>query len=680
MEPTRAVRPFEVDQRVHAERRPAHRHHRTRAARQRRRDRRRAARRDRNRQVGDDGLADRAGAAADARARAQQDPRRPAGERVPRADAEQRRRVLRQLLRLLPARGLRPADRHLHREGLVGQRRGRAAPALDDELAAQPARRRRRRRRCPASTVSVPRRSTWAPWWRCRWASGSPATRLVRRFIDMQYERNDVDFSRGKFRVRGDTIEIIPVYEEHAIRIEMFGDEIEALYSLHPLTGDVIAQAGCRLACSRPRTTPPAPRRCTARSRTHPGRTGRAPRRVRDAGQAARGAAAAHAHHLRPRDDGADRLLQRHRELLAAHRRPRARARRRTACSTTSPTTSSSSSTSRTSTVPQIGAMYEGDASRKRTLVEHGFRLPSALDNRPLRWEEFLDRVGQKVYLSATPGRYELGIADGVVEQIIRPTGLIDPQIVVKPSEGPDRRPARGDPAPRRAQRARARHDPDQEDGGGADRLPRRGGRAGALPALGRRHPASRRAAHRAARGRLRRARRHQPAARGPRPARGVARRDPRRRQGGLPALVDLAHPDHRPRRPQRVGRGAHVRRQPDRLDEARDRRDRPPPREAGRVQRRARHRPDSRCASGSPTSPTCWPARAPTRLRCSRGAVATARKRAPDAEPAPRGHRRRRAPTSSRRSSPTSTTRCCRPRASSSSSSRRACATSSRT
>ena len=87
-------------------------------------------------------------------------------------------------------------------------------------------------------------------------------------------------------------------------------------------------------------------------------------------------------------------------------------------------------------TVPQIGAMYEGDASRKRTLVEHGFRLPSALDNRPLRWDEFKNRVGQTVYLSATPGRYEMGIADGVVEQIIRPTGLIDPQIVVKPSKG----------------------------------------------------------------------------------------------------------------------------------------------------------------------------------------------------------------------------------------------------
>lgn len=87
-------------------------------------------------------------------------------------------------------------------------------------------------------------------------------------------------------------------------------------------------------------------------------------------------------------------------------------------------------------TVPQVGAMYEGDMSRKRTLVEHGFRLPSAMDNRPLKWEEFLERIGQTIYLSATPGKYELSQADGYVEQIIRPTGLIDPEIVVKPTKG----------------------------------------------------------------------------------------------------------------------------------------------------------------------------------------------------------------------------------------------------
>ena len=258
---------------------------------------------------------------------------------------------------------------------------------------------------------------------------------LIRKFVSMQYQRNDVDFSRGNFRVRGDTIEIIPMYEELAIRIEMFGDEIEALYSLHPLTGEVVRKLdavsifpGSHYVAS---TDVHA-----ARDRHDPERARGAPRRARARGQAARGAAAAHAHHVRPRDDGADRLLLRHRELLAAHRRPGAGGGRRTACSTTSPTTSSSSSTSRTSPFRRSAPCTRATASRKRTLVEHGFRLPSALDNRPLKWDEFMDRVGQKVYLSATPGRYEMGIADGVVEQIIRPTGLVDPQIVVKPSKG----------------------------------------------------------------------------------------------------------------------------------------------------------------------------------------------------------------------------------------------------
>ena len=100
-------------------------------------------------------------------------------------------------------------------------------------------------------------------------------------------------------------------------------------------------------------------------------------------------------------------------------------------------------------TVPQIGAMYEGDMSRKRMLVEHGFRLPSAMDNRPLKWEEFLERIGQTVYLSATPGNYELAKADGIVEQIIRPTGLIDPEIILQADQGPDRRPVARDPDPR---------------------------------------------------------------------------------------------------------------------------------------------------------------------------------------------------------------------------------------
>jgi len=257
---------------------------------------------------------------------------------------------------------------------------------------------------------------------------------LIRKFVSMQYQRNDIDFSRGNFRVRGDTIEIIPVYEEHAIRIEMFGDEIEALYSLHPLTGQVIQKLDA---------VPVFPGSHYVAST--------------DVMQRAIGTI---------RDELDERLgeLEREGKLLEAQR-----LRMRTTfdlemmeqigfCSGIENYSRHIDGRSAGEpphclldyfpddflvvideshvTVPQIGAMYEGDSSRKRTLVEHGFRLPSALDNRPLKWDEFKHRIGQSVYLSATPGRYELGIADGVVEQIIRPTGLIDPEIVVKPSKG----------------------------------------------------------------------------------------------------------------------------------------------------------------------------------------------------------------------------------------------------
>jgi len=257
---------------------------------------------------------------------------------------------------------------------------------------------------------------------------------LIRKFVSMQYQRNDVDFSRGTFRVRGDTIEIIPVYEEHAIRIEMFGDEIEALHSLHPLTGTVVAKLDA---------VPVFPASHYVASV--------------DVMQRAIGTI---------RDELDERLqeLEREGKLLEAQR-----LRMRTTfdlemmeqigfCSGIENYSRHIDGRAPGEaphclldyfpddflvvideshvTVPQIGAMYEGDASRKRTLVEHGFRLPSALDNRPLKWDEFKDRVGQTVYLSATPGRYEMGIADGVVEQIIRPTGLVDPEIVVKPTKG----------------------------------------------------------------------------------------------------------------------------------------------------------------------------------------------------------------------------------------------------
>ena len=163
----------------------------------------------------------------------------------------------------------------------------------------------------------------------------------------IQYTRNDLAFTRGTFRVRGDTIEIFPVYEEHAVRIEMFGDEIERLMTLHPLTGEVLTEDD-ELYVFPATHYVAGPERMERAITRHRGRARGPAGRAGAPGQAARGAAAAHAHDLRHRDDAPGRLLLRHRELLAAHRRPRRPARRRTACSTTSPRTSCSSSTSRT--------------------------------------------------------------------------------------------------------------------------------------------------------------------------------------------------------------------------------------------------------------------------------------------------------------------------------------------
>ena len=258
--------------------------------------------------------------------------------------------------------------------------------------------------------------------------------KLVRRFINMQYERNDVDFSRGKFRVRGDTIEIIPVYEEHAIRIEMFGDEIEALYTLHPLTGDVLKKmdAISVFPATHYAASPEAMHRAIASIKVE---------LAERLAEFEKQGKLLEAQRLRMRTSFDIEMMEqigfcngienysRHIDGRVAGQPPN------TLLDYFAEDFLVVIDESHV-TVPQIGAMYEGDASRKRTLVEHGFRLPSALDNRPLRWEEFLARVGQKVYLSATPGRYELGVSDGVVEQVIRPTGLVDPQIVVKTSKG----------------------------------------------------------------------------------------------------------------------------------------------------------------------------------------------------------------------------------------------------
>lgn len=257
---------------------------------------------------------------------------------------------------------------------------------------------------------------------------------LLRRFVAMQYVRNDMAFTRGTFRVRGDTIEIIPVYEELAIRIEMFGDEIDSLAVLHPLTGDVIDQVDHtylfpashyvageermkkaiasieeelddRLAWFRGQNKLLEEQRLRMRTTFDL-------EMLKEIGSCS--GVENYSRHIDGRGPGTpphtlldyfpdDFLLI----IDESH-----------------------------VTVPQIGAMFEGDMSRKRTLVDYGFRLPSAMDNRPLKWDEFTQRIGQTVYLSATPGPYELERSDGVVEQIIRPTGLVDPLVVVKPTEG----------------------------------------------------------------------------------------------------------------------------------------------------------------------------------------------------------------------------------------------------
>jgi len=258
---------------------------------------------------------------------------------------------------------------------------------------------------------------------------------LLRKFVDIQYKRNDMAFERGTFRVRGDTIEIIPMYEELALRIEMFGDEIEKIMTLHPLTGEIIRDETEMYVfpathyAAGPETMERAIKEIEAELEKRvdefekSGKLLEAQRikmrttfdieMMRQLGFCS--GIENYSRHLDGREQGSapNCLLDYFPEdflvvIDESH-----------------------------VTVPQIGAMHEGDAARKRTLVEHGFRLPSAMDNRPLKFAEFLERCGQKVYLSATPGKYELGKTNsGVVEQVIRPTGLVDPKIVVKPIKG----------------------------------------------------------------------------------------------------------------------------------------------------------------------------------------------------------------------------------------------------
>lgn len=260
---------------------------------------------------------------------------------------------------------------------------------------------------------------------------------ILRRLVEIQYTRNDMSFTRGTFRVRGDTLEIFPVYEELAVRIEFFGDEVERLMTLHPVTGEVITEdqelhvfpathyvagpermeraiKGIELELEDQLATFERQGKLLEAQRLRM-RTTYDVEMMRQVGSCS--GIENYSMHMDGRAPGSapNTLLDYFAEdyVLVVDESHVA--------------------------VPQIGGMYEGDMSRKRNLVDHGFRLPSAMDNRPLRWEEFLERIGQTIYLSATPGNYELdkvGGVDNTVQQIIRPTGLIDPEVVVKPTKG----------------------------------------------------------------------------------------------------------------------------------------------------------------------------------------------------------------------------------------------------
>src|SRR5918994_4488557 len=351
---------------------------------------------------------------------------------------------------------------------------------------------------------------------------------VLRKLVDMQYERNDMNLVRGKFRVRGDTIELHPAYDETAVRIELFGDEIERMTVVDPLTGEQL--------------------RALDELEIYP------------ANHYAAGTERMQKAIERIEVELADRLryFEKEGKLLEAQR-----LRMRTqydlemmqeVCFCSGIENYSAPIDGRGPgepphtlldffpddyllvideshvAVPQLHGQYEGDRTRKEQLIEHGFRLPSAADNRPLRFEEFVERVNQVVFLSATPADH-----------------------------GADRRPAGRDRRPHRARPAGAGHHAHQEDGRGPHRLPARAGAPGPLPALQHRHDRADRDPPRPPAGRVRRAGRHQPAAGGARPAGGVTGRHPRRRQGGLPPVGDVADPDDRPGGPKRRRPGGHV-------------------------------------------------------------------------------------------------------------------------
>ena len=399
---------------------------------------------------------------------------------------------------------------------------------------------------------------------------------ILTRLVAQQYERNDIELAPGRFRAKGDVVEVWAAYEEVPLRIELWGDEIDRLALVNPVTGDPLNEVEST-------TIFPAKHYVTPFEQLQPAID-------------------------QIEQDLEARLtyLERAGKLIE-QQRLKERTRYDLEMLRTLGYCSGIENYSRYLDgrapgepphtlldyfpddflvftdeshvmVPQIRGMYNGDRSRKQTLVDYGFRLPAALDNRPLKQDEFFERVGQVIFVSATPAEQELNLSDQVVEQVIRPTGLVDPEIRVKPSRGSDRRPAVRHQGPDQAQRAGAGHHPDQKDGGGSKRILRRTGGAGTLHALGHRRPRTSSDHSRPETGALRRAGRHQPAAGGAGSARGIAGSDPRRGQDRFSAQRAEPDPDHRPRGAKRQGRGVPLRRRGQCRHARRYRRDPSPP------------------------------------------------------------------------------------------------------
>ncbi len=413
---------------------------------------------------------------------------------------------------------------------------------------------------------------------------------LLKKLVSIRYERNDIAFERNMFRVRGDTVEIFPAYwKDSAIRVEFFGDEIDRISEINVVTGAAIR---------RLKTIPiwPATHYVT-------------PKEKMDAA----------VQEIYKELEERVAFFQANNQLIEAQR-----IKQRTMydvemmqelgyCTGIENYSRVIEGRAPGSpphtlldyfpkdfvlfideshvTLPQVRAMYNGDKARKTSLVDYGFRLPCAFDNRPLKFDEFQKRLNQVVYVSATPGDYERERSGQIVEQVIRPTGLLDPKIEVRPVEG-QIDDLIGEINTRTARSERVLVTTlTKEDGGGSHRLSDQRRHQGALHAPRHRHHRAHGDHPRPAPGYLRRAGGHQPAPRGPGSAGGVPGGHPGRRQGGLPPVGDLPYPDHRPGRPQRRRPGGHVRRLHHPLHAPGHRRDRAPPGQAGRLQPGARHR-----------------------------------------------------------------------------------------